>query len=140
MSDPKDLAASPHQNALNSDDIAGFKARTLELGEKLKEAQSKEISEEEEREDRAHRMQGMALGIRLSSEMIAALIVGTLMGYGLDYVCNSKPWFFIIFLLLGFITGVFNVIRGFEQIQTQINVRKNLDKNSLLSKQTQMKS
>lgn len=54
----------------------------------------------------------MALGFRLSSELIAGVIVGALLGWGLDHLLSTSPWGLIVFVLLGFTAGVVNVVRS----------------------------
>jgi len=54
----------------------------------------------------------MALGFRLSSELIAGVAVGALIGWGIDHVLSTSPWGMIVFVLLGFVAGVVNVIRS----------------------------
>ncbi|MBL0370747.1 AtpZ/AtpI family protein [Rhizobium sp. KVB221] len=54
---------------------------------------------------------GYSQGLKISSEFIAAVIVGAMIGYLLDYILSSKPWGMIVFLLLGFCAGVLNVLR-----------------------------
>jgi ATP synthase protein I len=53
----------------------------------------------------------MGLGLRASSEFVAAIVVGALIGWGLDYGLGTKPAFSIIFFMLGVAAGVWNVIR-----------------------------
>ncbi len=40
-----------------------------------------------------------------------ATFVGLAMGYGLDKLFNTSPWFTIIFLMLGIIAGFLELIR-----------------------------
>ncbi|MDB5610140.1 MAG: FoF1 synthase, subunit [Bradyrhizobium sp.] len=54
----------------------------------------------------------MALGFRLSSELIAGVIVGALLGWGFDHLLSTSPWGLIVFVLLGFTAGVVNVVRS----------------------------
>jgi len=54
----------------------------------------------------------MSLGLRAGSEFVAAIIVGGLIGWGLDRLLNTKPLFLIAFFLLGVAAGVWNVIRA----------------------------
>ncbi len=49
---------------------------------------------------------------RLSSEFISAILVGTAIGYGIDWLAGTLPWAMITFLLLGFVAGVMNVLRA----------------------------
>ncbi|MDE2385752.1 MAG: AtpZ/AtpI family protein [Alphaproteobacteria bacterium] len=51
-------------------------------------------------------------GYRLVSEFVAGVLVGALVGYGLDYVFHTLPLFLIIFLLAGFGAGILNMSRA----------------------------
>jgi ATP synthase protein I len=55
---------------------------------------------------------GMALGFRLSTELVAGVLVGAVIGWFLDRTLGISPWGLIVFVLLGFAAGVLNVIRG----------------------------
>ncbi len=59
---------------------------------------------------------GYANAMRLSSEFIAAILVGTAIGYTIDYFAGTLPWAMIFFLLLGFAAGVLNVMRAAGQM------------------------
>jgi ATP synthase protein I len=54
----------------------------------------------------------MARGLRLSSELIAGVLVGGVIGWLLDYWLRISPWGMIVFVLLGFAAGVLNLIRA----------------------------
>jgi ATP synthase protein I len=54
----------------------------------------------------------MARGFRLSSELIAGVVVGAVIGWGFDRLLSTSPWGLIVFFLLGFAAGVVNVIRS----------------------------
>jgi ATP synthase protein I len=54
----------------------------------------------------------MAMGFRLSSELVAGVLVGAGLGWGFDRLLSTSPWGLIVFLLLGFIAGVINVMRA----------------------------
>ena len=54
----------------------------------------------------------MALGFRLSSELIAGVVVGAALGWGFDHLLSTSPFGLIVFFLLGFIAGVVNVVRS----------------------------
>lgn len=62
--------------------------------------------------DQAARASLMARGFRLSSELVAGVLVGALMGWGIDKFLSISPWGMIVFLLLGFAAGVRNVVRA----------------------------
>jgi ATP synthase protein I len=54
----------------------------------------------------------MARGLRLSSELIAGVLVGAVLGWGFDRLLSTSPFGFIAFFLLGFAAGVVNVVRA----------------------------
>lgn len=61
---------------------------------------------------RSRDMAGMGKALRLSSEFIAGVVVGAVIGWFVDQVAGTSPWGLIVFLLLGFVAGVLNVLRS----------------------------
>jgi ATP synthase protein I len=61
---------------------------------------------------RAATASGYAKGFRLSSELVAGVLVGAGLGWLIDRLLGISPWGLIIFLLLGFAAGVLNVMRS----------------------------
>jgi ATP synthase protein I len=57
-------------------------------------------------------MQGMAQALKVASEFAAGVIVGGGMGWGADWLFGTSPWGLIVFLMLGFVAGVLNVLRS----------------------------
>jgi ATP synthase protein I len=56
-------------------------------------------------------MSGMARGMRMGTEFMAAIIVGAVMGYLIDLGLGTSPWGLLILVLMGFAAGTLNVIR-----------------------------
>ena len=55
--------------------------------------------------------------LKLSTEMVAAVVVGSIIGFILDNWFDSKPWLTIIFFFAGAIAGILNVIRSAKLMQ-----------------------
>ena len=53
---------------------------------------------------------------RLGSEFISGVLVGGLIGYTIDEVFGISPWGLIIFILLGFLAGMLNMLRSAGKI------------------------
>ncbi|MBV9079204.1 MAG: AtpZ/AtpI family protein [Methylobacteriaceae bacterium] len=55
-----------------------------------------------------------ALGraFRASTEFVAGVIAGGGLGWLIDKVAGTSPWGLIVFLLLGFAAGIYNVMRA----------------------------
>src|SRR5439155_25875522 len=60
---------------------------------------------------------GIARGFRLSTELVAGVLVGAGIGWLLDRWLGISPWGLIVFLLLGFVAGVLNVMRAAGVVQ-----------------------
>lgn len=54
---------------------------------------------------------GFEMAFRVGSDMIAGVVVGAAIGYGLDYWTNHRVMFLILFSFLGFGAGMRNVWR-----------------------------
>ena len=65
---------------------------------------------------------GMAL--KLSTEMVAAVLVGTIIGFILDSWFDSKPWLIIIFFFVGAAAGITNVVRSAKLMQKNVNKKQ----------------
>ena len=54
---------------------------------------------------------------KLSTELVAAVVVGTIIGFILDKTFGTKPWFILIFFFVGVVAGITNVIRSAKKMQ-----------------------
>lgn len=55
---------------------------------------------------------GAALAFRLGAEFVSGVLVGSLIGYGIDWLVSIKPFGLIIGTLVGFAAGVMNMLRA----------------------------
>jgi ATP synthase protein I len=90
---------------------AALSARLQRLNEGLARNQARRPSESPG-VDRATTASGYARGFRLSSELVAGVVVGAGIGWLIDRLLGVSPWGLMIFLLLGFAAGVLNVMRS----------------------------
>ena len=54
---------------------------------------------------------------KLSTELVSAVAVGTIIGFILDKTFGTKPWLIIIFFFVGVVAGITNVIRSAKKMQ-----------------------
>ena len=59
----------------------------------------------------------MGSAFKLGTELVAAVAVGTIIGFILDSWFDTKPWLIIIFFFLGTAAGILNVIRTANRMQ-----------------------
>jgi ATP synthase protein I len=93
-------------------DEAALSARLQRLGERLGEVQPSRPSESNSGHHPAADPSAIARGFRLSTELVAGVVVGAAIGWLLDRWLGISPWGMIVFLLLGFAAGVLNVMRA----------------------------
>ncbi len=97
-------------------DYEGLRARLDKLSnalDALREAAKSSDAAKSEQDGASARATAtaMALAIRILSEFVAAVVVGALIGWGIDRVAGTTPAFLIIFLLMGAAAGFWNVYR-----------------------------
>jgi ATP synthase protein I len=115
MAQDKNDNASGNRDQPSSDEAA-LSARLGSLDHRLSEIRdSRKIGTDQPGAgsgDGAARASAMARGFRLSSELIAGVVVGAVIGWGFDRLLSTSPWGLIVFFLLGFVAGVINVMRS----------------------------
>ena len=97
-------------NRSRSAEEAALSARLRSLGERLAH-QKGPGPEVEARSGSKSDPSALARGFRLSTELVAGVLVGAFIGWALDKWLGISPWGMIVFLLLGFAAGVVNVMR-----------------------------
>lgn len=105
---------------LSPEDKAAFERRLAGIDKRLDDVKSRDAAEASASRDRRSASRGMAYGLRMASELVAAVLVGGLIGYGLDHWLGTTPWLFMVMFLIGFAAGVRNVMRGYAQVQADV--------------------
>ena len=55
--------------------------------------------------------------LKLSTELVSAVAVGTIIGFILDKTFGTKPWLILIFFFVGVVAGIINVFRSAKNMQ-----------------------
>ena len=67
--------------------------------------------------DKKHNPSPIGTAFKLSTELVSAVAVGTIIGFILDKTFGTKPWLILIFFFVGVIAGIMNVIRSAKKLQ-----------------------
>ena len=59
----------------------------------------------------------LGTAFKLSTELVATVVVGTIIGFILDSWFDTKPWLILIFFFVGVIAGIMNVIKSAKNMQ-----------------------
>jgi ATP synthase protein I len=91
-----------------------------ELGQRLDKVQRGKA-------EAAKRPPPTQLGIagRFATELVAALVVGGGVGWGVDWLCgrlgyHTRPAFMVVFFVLGIVAGIRNVMSAAKEINAEI--------------------
>ena len=60
---------------------------------------------------------GMGVAFKMSTELVSAVVVGTIIGFILDNWFGTKPWLILIFFFVGVIAGIMNVVKSAKRMQ-----------------------
>ncbi|SER65800.1 ATP synthase protein I [Tranquillimonas rosea] len=92
------------------------KERMKALEDRIAAAKAKQTPKPKPTED-AH--SNAELGWRMVIELVAGLVIGFWIGYGLDAVFGTIPIFLVIFTMLGFVAGVKTMLRSAQEFQNR---------------------
>ena len=65
------------------------------------------------------RSSSIGSAFKMSTELISAVAVGTIIGFILDNTFGTKPWLILIFFFVGVIAGITNVIKSAKNMQNR---------------------
>ena len=98
----------------SSDELSDFKRRLKDTKDSI------------EKRDKQVFSQGAAysFGFRLVTDLVVGVLSGVGIGWLLDYLLGTKPWFLLIFMPLGMVAGILNVIRAANSVEAQRHLEK----------------
>jgi ATP synthase protein I len=85
-----------------------FKTRLKIAKNKIKSGQTKEKTQQQS---------SIGTAFKLSTELVSAVAVGTIIGFILDNWFGTKPWLILIFFFVGIVAGILNVIKSAKRMQ-----------------------
>ena len=67
--------------------------------------------------DNSQNSSSIGAAFKLSTELVSAVAVGTIIGFILDKTFGTKPWLIIIFFFVGVAAGIINVVKSAKNMQ-----------------------
>jgi ATP synthase protein I len=58
---------------------------------------------------------GLVKLFRFSADFVSGVLAGALIGWLVDRFAGTRPWGLIVFLLLGFATGIYNLVKSAQR-------------------------
>ncbi|VDS04068.1 Putative F0F1-ATPase subunit (ATPase_gene1) [Devosia equisanguinis] len=101
---------------------------TRDLASRIASAKrERDLEDNRASRDASPEMTGLARGLRIGTEFIAAVLVGAGIGYLIDLGLGTSPWGLLILLLMGFAAGILNVIRVVTEMNAASPAPKGAD-------------
>ena len=94
-----------------------------EISTRLKIAKKK--IQEKEVKNTGSNAASLGKALKISTELVASVVVGTLLGFILDGWFDTRPWLTISFFFMGVGAGILNVIRSAKNM----NKKKDMENN-----------
>ena len=68
------------------------------------------------KENTPKKISGYGVGMKISLDLFSSILVGTMIGLGIDKFFSTKPIFLLIFLVLGIIAGFYNLYKSAQNL------------------------
>ena len=65
----------------------------------------------------SNNVSSIGTAFKMSTELVSAVAVGTIIGFILDKTFGTKPWLILIFFFVGVIAGIVNVFKSAKKMQ-----------------------
>ena len=108
-----------HGGPRSTPDDVELSARLKRLEQRLGQARGEANSAQRSQWGGQGDPSGMGKAFRLSAEFMAGIIAGAGLGFAIDKVAGSSPWGLMILTVLGFLAGIYNVMRAAGFVQPQ---------------------
>lgn len=83
-----------------------------DFADRLEKSRARDLERDDAARDNPNSLLGQAL--RIGTELLAALLVAGALGYGLDRLIGTLPWFMLFGIAIGFAAGILNVARAMK--------------------------
>ena len=90
-----------------------------QVSEKIDEIKSR--NKKNDNKQKQLRGRQISIAMRISIELIISIIIGATLGWYIDKWFDTKPIFFIIFLILGIMSGIKTAITSSRQLYEDNN-------------------
>lgn len=110
------------------------KARLDALHQRLEEVKARRAAPQEPPETGKH-ISFAGIAYRMVIEMAAGIFIGAAMGYGLDYLFGTTPWFLVVMTLFGFAAGIKVMMESAREFEAK---RQEADEADAISKDDEL--
>lgn len=84
----------------------------IEEKDKIKELEKKIKNFRYSEDDKKYNNSGLGMALRVASDLVAGIVVGSALGYFIDKLLDTKPIFLVICFFLGFVAAFLNIYRS----------------------------
>ena len=78
---------------------------------------AKDKTDKVKKSEEGNKGSSMGSAFKMSTELVSAVAVGTIIGFILDNWFGTKPWLILIFFFVGVAAGIMNVVKTAKKMQ-----------------------
>ena len=108
----------PGRGDISPEQAAAFRQRSDAIGTRLDQVKARRAPPASV--DARARGEAFARAFRFVAELLVGVGVGGFIGWLLDRQFGTRPWLLVLFVIMGFVAGLMNVVRAAQKAQTEM--------------------
>ena len=108
----------PGRGDISPEEAEAFRRRSDAIGKRLDQVKARRAPSQSV--DARARGEAFARAFRFVGELLVGVGVGGFIGWLLDRQFGTRPWLLVLFVIMGFVAGLMNVVRAAQKAQADM--------------------
>jgi ATP synthase protein I len=108
----------PGRGEISPEQAEAFRRRSDAIGKRLDQVKARRAPPQSV--DARARGEAFARAFRFVGELLVGVGVGGFIGWLLDRQFGTRPWLLVLFVIMGFVAGLMNVVRAAQKAQADM--------------------
>jgi ATP synthase protein I len=109
---------SPGRDEISPEQREAFRQRSEAIGKRLDQVKAQRAPAQSV--DARARGEAFARAFRFVGELLVGVGVGGFVGWLLDRQFGTRPWLLVLFVIMGFVAGLMNIVRAAQKANAEM--------------------
>jgi ATP synthase protein I len=109
---------SPGRGEISPEQREAFRQRSEAIGKRLDQVKAQRAPAQSV--DARARGEAFARAFRFVGELLVGVGVGGFVGWLLDRQFGTRPWLLVLFVIMGFVAGLMNIVRAAQKANAEM--------------------
>jgi ATP synthase protein I len=109
---------SPGRGEISPEQREAFRQRSEAIGKRLDQVKAQRAPTQSV--DARARGEAFARAFRFVGELLVGVGVGGFVGWLLDRQFGTRPWLLVLFVIMGFVAGLMNIVRAAQKANAEM--------------------